>query len=260
MKIPSETRFLNPEGQLVQWPSKQTDQLLVISYLAGKFALGTRYSEAEVTELLKTWHTFSDWPLLRRELYNRGYVTRNSDGSNYRLTTITTAIPELVLVRPNVERDAPLSVVWMVGKEGNNTQRLMGNTEEHNKPTTLAEEEARIREFIISTVQENWELMYNNTVVGAVWLDVVPSEYLGAPSIHMMIGDPSVRGKGIGVAACTALIERIRAQKTEPILYSRHLTSNDPVMKLLTKLGFEDDGASYLDHDGLEFRNVRLTL
>jgi hypothetical protein len=52
--------------------------------VAQKFELGRFYHEREVNEVLKQWHTFSDWPLLRRELVERGLMTRNRDGTNYR--------------------------------------------------------------------------------------------------------------------------------------------------------------------------------
>lgn len=76
-------RFLDADGQVRQWPTKHTDKELVLEYLATKFEVGKSYSEREVNDVLKAWHTFQDWPLLRRELYDRGYLNRNPDGSNY---------------------------------------------------------------------------------------------------------------------------------------------------------------------------------
>ncbi|HSH56193.1 MAG TPA: DUF2087 domain-containing protein [Candidatus Limnocylindrales bacterium] len=77
-------RFLSDDGKVKAWPSKHTDKELVVEYLATKFDFGTVYHEREVNELLKQWHTFSDWPLLRRELFERGYMSRNRSGTEYR--------------------------------------------------------------------------------------------------------------------------------------------------------------------------------
>ena len=76
-------RFLNDEGQLLVWPKKQNDKELVIAYLATKLELNRSYHEREVNEILKEWHVFSDWALLRRELFERGYFNRNKNGTNY---------------------------------------------------------------------------------------------------------------------------------------------------------------------------------
>lgn len=77
-------RFLDDAGIVTQWPSKQGDKEQVVEYLAGKFEMGKSYTEAQINERLKTWHHFSDWPLLRRELYERGYFDRDAAGLDYR--------------------------------------------------------------------------------------------------------------------------------------------------------------------------------
>jgi hypothetical protein len=42
------------------------------------------YSEREVNEILKAWHTYGDHVTLRRELINHRLLTRKSDCSEYR--------------------------------------------------------------------------------------------------------------------------------------------------------------------------------
>lgn len=83
MNKPSVKRFLNEEGLLMIWPKKQSDKELVIAYIATKFELNKSYHEREVNAVLKEWHVFSDWPLLRRELFERGYFDRNKSGTDY---------------------------------------------------------------------------------------------------------------------------------------------------------------------------------
>lgn len=77
------SRFLDDSGKLRVWPSKQSDKEIAVEFLAGKFNKDTSYHEREVNEILKAWHTFSDWPLLRRELYERGYLSRDKSGTDY---------------------------------------------------------------------------------------------------------------------------------------------------------------------------------
>jgi RimJ/RimL family protein N-acetyltransferase len=253
----TEQRFLDDRGRLQQWPSKQSDKLLALAYLAAKFDFDTIYTEAEVNELLKRWHTFNDWPLLRRELYERGFLERDNDGSNYHLKRVETSLPGLYLTSPNLKTDPAISVKWLDGAAGRETLRLMGNTEADNKPTTLPAEERRVRGFITSTDQKTWSLRYHGKTVGALWLSLKPATYLGAPSIHIMIGDPAARAKGIGPAAVLAVIKLLRQGGEYRELYSRHLVENTASAKLLAKVGFVKDGAEYQDTDGLMFQNVK---
>ena len=48
------------------------------------------YTEKEVNAILNRCHTFEDWALLRRELFERGYLNRERDGSTYWRTPKTT--------------------------------------------------------------------------------------------------------------------------------------------------------------------------
>ena len=56
---------------------------MAADYLATRFQAGREYSEREVNELLMDWHTFGDWALLRRVLFDWRYLDRESDGSRY---------------------------------------------------------------------------------------------------------------------------------------------------------------------------------
>jgi RimJ/RimL family protein N-acetyltransferase len=260
MKKANEQRFLNSNGRLEQWPSHRQGKLLVLAYLASKFDPDTVYTEKEVNELLQQWHTFNDWPLLRRELFDRAFIDRDRDGTNYRLREIPTSLPDLVLVMPSVVRDAPIAVGWLAGDSGRETLRLMGNTEDHNKPSTLGEEQERIRDFITDTEHATWTMLYRRKPVGVVWVDFNATKYLLAPSVHIMIGDPSVRGQGIGGAAIMCVIGLFKDEGRYKKIHSRYLTSNQGSMKLLVKLGFSHDGDTYKDEDGLEWQNVILEL
>ena len=75
--------FIDESGRLIQWPAKHAVKLLAVEYLATKFAPGKTYHESEVNEILKKWHTYQDWALLRRSLVDYGYMIRNRDGTRY---------------------------------------------------------------------------------------------------------------------------------------------------------------------------------
>jgi hypothetical protein len=79
-------RFLDEEGRLKVWPSKPSHKEMVLAYLASKFRANQTYNEKQVNETIKEWHTFTDWSLLRRELVNRGFMTRDRNGYEYKLT------------------------------------------------------------------------------------------------------------------------------------------------------------------------------
>ena len=75
--------FLDGQGRLTCYPAKYKFKILALYYLASKFEPGRRYAEREVNERLKAWHTFDDWALLRRDLYDNYFMGREKDGSAY---------------------------------------------------------------------------------------------------------------------------------------------------------------------------------
>jgi len=86
--------FLDDEGRLTKYPAKAKLRTLSLFYLASKFEQGKIYTEKEVNELLKAWHTFGDFATLRRELYNKYLLGRKADGSEYWLEEEALKLPE----------------------------------------------------------------------------------------------------------------------------------------------------------------------
>jgi len=88
---PELAGYLDEQGRLKRYPTrrKKATQMLALAYLADKFEAGRTYSEVEVTELLRRWHTFEDWAMLRRELFEQGYINRTKDGTSYWATPDT---------------------------------------------------------------------------------------------------------------------------------------------------------------------------
>jgi hypothetical protein len=82
--LPRQLRpFVDEGGRICQWPSRQKVQRMAAALLARRFETGREYTEKEVNALLMDGHTFADWALLRRVLYDWQFLDRESDGSRY---------------------------------------------------------------------------------------------------------------------------------------------------------------------------------
>jgi hypothetical protein len=77
------TQF-DDQGRLVRWPNKYSVQRLAMWVLWMQFESRRVYTEREVNQVLKAWHTWGDHVTLRRELINDRLLTRKPDGSEYR--------------------------------------------------------------------------------------------------------------------------------------------------------------------------------
>ncbi len=80
---PAMASFVDARGRLKAWPARSALQKAAIQWFARQFEPGLRYSEAEVNSLLERHHTFNDSALLRRLLFDWGYLDRERDGSAY---------------------------------------------------------------------------------------------------------------------------------------------------------------------------------
>ena len=76
-------RFLDEDKKIKLWPAKRELKAEVLKYLSEKFETGVIYTEKEVNEIIKSWHTFGDFFLLRRELIDMKYLLRTRDGLQY---------------------------------------------------------------------------------------------------------------------------------------------------------------------------------
>jgi RimJ/RimL family protein N-acetyltransferase len=172
------------------------------------------------------------------------------------LQTINTNI---LLVEPDIERDAQLGQQWLEGELGRNTLKLMGVADKHNQATTLGQEKERVRDFIKNADQLNWMIQLDHKVVGSIWVDLKSKDKVPAPGLHIMIGDPIARSKGVGSASAMAVIDYLK-QQAETAVYSRTLVNNTAAKKFLKSIGFVPEGEPYTDEDGLEWQNAALHL
>ncbi len=76
-------RFLDDHNRVCVWPSKHKDKLLVLEYLAAHMTPHRDYSEQEINVLLDNMHSFNDYALLRRALYDYAFLDRERNGSRY---------------------------------------------------------------------------------------------------------------------------------------------------------------------------------
>jgi hypothetical protein len=77
--------FLDDTGRLKGYPGKFRLKIISLFYLAEKFEKNRQYTEKQVNEVLRAWHTFEDWAMLRRELYDKRFFDRDKNGALYRL-------------------------------------------------------------------------------------------------------------------------------------------------------------------------------
>jgi RimJ/RimL family protein N-acetyltransferase len=177
------------------------------------------------------------------------------------MSDLFTSIPELVLTNPVPERDAPFALSWFEAKTGRDTLLKMGNTPDEITETSLENELTTLEGFLTlenEGKQKTWMLCYGEVTIGAAWIDLIKNHGVEAPSVHLMIGDPSYRGKGIGKAAMNTMITYLKMNGNNTI-YSRHLVSNEAVTGLNRSLGFIPDGQNYIDENGLEWQNIKLS-
>jgi len=178
------------------------------------------------------------------------------------MSDLSTRIPELVLTNPVPDRDANFALSWFESKTGKDTLLKMGNAPDEINEPSLEGELATLEEFLSledEGKQKTWMLRYGEITIGAAWIDLVENHGVEAPSVHLMVGDPSFRGKGIGKAAMNTMITYLK-KNGEDTVYSRHLVSNEAVTGLNRSLGFAPDGQSYIDENGLEWQNIKLSL
>lgn len=68
-------------GQLRQYPVKQKKLLVILRYLATKFAPGVKYTEKEVNAILEAF--YEDYVTLRRDLIDFHFLAREGGGRMY---------------------------------------------------------------------------------------------------------------------------------------------------------------------------------
>ena len=107
--LPRDLRpFLDDNGRLCQWPSRNKVQRMAVALLARRFEAGRQYTERELNFVVMDGHTFADWALIRRALVDWKFMSRLSDGSRYWLNDGAAALiaRELALAAPAAPAEA----------------------------------------------------------------------------------------------------------------------------------------------------------
>ena len=83
-RIEKVARCFDGTGRLLRWPSKRADQLLVLWVVWSYLPADVQMSEPEVSSMLRDWHGYEDYALLRRELCDLDMLRRTPNGRIYR--------------------------------------------------------------------------------------------------------------------------------------------------------------------------------
>ncbi len=67
-----------------QWPSKSLLKQMALIYIWSKLDQDRTYTSKEISEAIDSMIEFGDFALIRRELFDRGYLDRTADGREYR--------------------------------------------------------------------------------------------------------------------------------------------------------------------------------
>ncbi len=168
---------------------------------------------------------------------------------------------DIKLLPINVERDALFAHSWFTRAEGRDTLLRMGNAEHEIMPSTLEGERATMQEFIELEAQNKQitrAIVVDDVTVGVVWLELFENHGVKAPSVHIMIGNPDYRGRGIGRESIKRMIEYVHDKLHFSTVYTRHLANNVAIARVNKALGFMNDGMEYTDSNGLLWQNTVL--
>ncbi len=83
-RVQQVVRLFDDQGRLIRWPGKFSQRMLCLWVLWSRLPARVSFTEREISELLQQRHLFGDHALLRRELVDRGMVTRTPDGREYK--------------------------------------------------------------------------------------------------------------------------------------------------------------------------------
>ena len=77
--------FISENGTIKQWPSKSLLKQMALIYIWNKLDQDRTYTSKKISETIDSMIEFGDFALIRRELFDRGYLDRTADGSEYRV-------------------------------------------------------------------------------------------------------------------------------------------------------------------------------
>ena len=87
---------LDAGGRVKHCSAKLKKRLYAVRYIAEKFEPGRGYSEKEVNETIKNWILFPDYAIIRREMIDYAFMSRNRDGTDYRRAEILPEVQDIL--------------------------------------------------------------------------------------------------------------------------------------------------------------------
>ena len=79
--------YYDSNDRLIQYPSKRPMRIIVLIKIAEQIELNRKYTEKEISEIIKLNIAFDDIELIRREMYQYKFLGRLRDGSEYWVET-----------------------------------------------------------------------------------------------------------------------------------------------------------------------------
>lgn len=163
---------------------------------------------------------------------------------------------DIELIEIDTKRDAPLTMSWINAPGGLEMLRLMGMIVPDNFKTSLEQETKTLQTIIDDQNEIAWMIELDGQVVGILEVHTVPFEGLPEPNISIIIGDASIRGRGVGTDSMNIAIQKVSSLGYRQI-YARVLTHNKASLRMLNKLGFENLNKPYTDKDDLNWQNIK---
>lgn len=230
-------QLLDSELRVTRWPKDKQQRVYVLDYLASKFDSATVYHELEVNELLKKWHTFQDWSGLRRELIIMGYLTRNTDGTEYR------KIPSLVDFYQNQDISCRRFHESHTIKLTKLINKAYAYQDEYKGRPRITEQELRTR----AESSELYVFEDHDTLIGCVYTKVDGN----AMHFGLLTIDESMKGKGIGADILEA-IESYAISTGITTLQLDYMSIASWLKTYYQNLGFQETG------EVIEWGNINL--
>ncbi len=73
--------YMDVQGKITAYPAGQEIRMQILQRIVSDLKMGQRYTEKEINQAILSKIAFSDYELLRRELYQYRYVNRERDGA-----------------------------------------------------------------------------------------------------------------------------------------------------------------------------------
>lgn len=220
-------QLLNSERQVTRWPKDKQQRVLVLHYLASKFNSATVYHELEVNELLKKWHTFQDWSGLRRELIVRGYLTRNTDGTEYRkILSFVDFYQDQDISCQRFHESHTIKLTKLINK-------AYAYQDEYKGRRRITEQELRAR----AESSDLYVFESNDKLIGCVYTKVDGN----AMHFGLLTVDESMKGQGIGASIEKAIESYAKSRRVNTIQLD-YMSIASWLKTYYQKLGFQETG------------------